>query len=343
MKTQETMDGRRLDPVIRHLLAGLLVVLPFADAASAEFVGIEVVQKDNECPPPEDCAFDCPNLTCNVYAVFDGTDPGDLVIAVAGIPEFPLNISVINGKFYQHEFGEDRAPNCALIPAFPCLAFDTFVTIGVKCDDGTDATSLTPGWPGFTNDSLGGDNGGEDLAWFVTPNDQQGWPDETGRVLIGQFSTRHGDGIMGTVFLSGFSGPEGDPFQEYLSFECLKDQEPPTGACCDDATGTCTDGVTEADCLAAGERYGGDASDCATIDPPCEPPTGACCLTDQTCVTHLSEADCTAQGGAFAGEGTACFCGEPIPTVSQWGLSVMTVLLLAAAALVIARRRVPAV
>ncbi len=55
--------------------------------------------------------------------------------------------------------------------------------------------------------------------------------------------------------------------------------------------GACTDDETQSDCEGDGRRYGGDGSDCATIDPPCIPPSA----TD-------------------------------IPTVSEWGLIVMTLI-----------------
>ncbi|MFQ5495617.1 MAG: DUF4215 domain-containing protein [Phycisphaerae bacterium] len=68
---------------------------------------------------------------------------------------------------------------------------------------------------------------------------------------------------------------------------------------------------------------------------------GACCLPGATCVTHLNEADCLAQGGAYAGDGTSCACRAqaPIPAISQWGLVAMTLLVLAAGTVVLARRR----
>jgi len=69
--------------------------------------------------------------------------------------------------------------------------------------------------------------------------------------------------------------------------------------------------------------------------------TGACCLPDDTCVTHLSEEYCVGQGGTYAGDGTPCACSaEPrVPAVSEWGLVALTLLVLAAGTLVLARRR----
>jgi hypothetical protein len=69
------------------------------------------------------------------------------------------------------------------------------------------------------------------------------------------------------------------------SGECRADctcPPPPTGACCDQLTDTCTEGLTEAECAddsADQNRWGGEGSTCATIDPPCQPcqePCSAC-------------------------------------------------------------------
>ncbi len=64
----------------------------------------------------------------------------------------------------------------------------------------------------------------------------------------------------------------------------------PTGACCNTATGGCNDGVTQANCAGAAQQW--NPGSCAGLNPPCSP-TGA------------------------------------IPAVSEWGLIVLTLLLLA--------------
>jgi hypothetical protein len=55
---------------------------------------------------------------------------------------------------------------------------------------------------------------------------------------------------------SGYSSPTPTPGHAY-AYSC----SPPTGACCE-ANGSCTDGVTETDCLAGGGIYRGDGSSC---------------------------------------------------------------------------------
>jgi hypothetical protein len=114
---------------------------------------------------------------------------------------------------------------------------------------------------------------------------------------------------------------------------------PPTGACCDDATATCSEDVTQADCEAAESRWGGDGSDCATIDPACV--AGACCGPGPC--QETTEVGCEVKPGwKYRGAGTTCeeaICAD-IPTVSEWGLFAMSLGLLAAGAWVV-KKRIP--
>jgi hypothetical protein len=84
----------------------------------------------------------------------------------------------------------------------------------------------------------------------------------------------------------------------------------PTGACCDDPTATCTEDVTQADCEGAGSRWGGDGSDCATIDPPCV--AGACC-DDATakCNESVTQKHCEDAGSRWGGDGSDCATIDP--------------------------------
>jgi uncharacterized protein (TIGR03382 family) len=60
------------------------------------------------------------------------------------------------GTVFNHAFGSDTAPNAALIPAFPALAFDTFFDVGGQ------SVSFVPGSASTT--------GGEILGtWFTQP------------------------------------------------------------------------------------------------------------------------------------------------------------------------------
>lgn len=72
------------------------------------------------------------------------------------------------------------------------------------------------------------------------------------------------------------------------------------------------------------------------------PAVGACCDVPNNECTQYSEAECKALGKGFTyrGDGTPCGTdGTCIPTVSEWGLVVMAILVLSAATVVIMRRR----
>ncbi len=176
------------------LLAGVSAPLIMTASSDAGFLGVKATVKDHPLW-----------LVVNVYAIFDR--PGtDHMIAVTGTPNAPLNISVQKGTFYQHAFGTDRPPGAALVAAFPELAFDSFVTIGVKVlgpppNQPTDAMLLTPTWPGFGPSTLEMTTDG----WAVTPENAQGNPFDAvnsfpgnGQVLIGQFTSVTGTAILGT-------------------------------------------------------------------------------------------------------------------------------------------------
>jgi hypothetical protein len=188
------------------VLAGVGLPLVAAGSAHGGFVGITTEVKS---VPPQ-----TPNvggaLVVNVFATFDR--PGtDRFISAAGTPLSPMDISVVGGTFYQNQFGSDTAPSAALIPVFPSLAFDTFVTIGQKSTaQPAPPLTLTPGWAdsdgvpggsGFGPSTLGGDN----LSWANTPAAPNTDPfnpafiNGNGSVLIGQFTTLDGTGIVGML------------------------------------------------------------------------------------------------------------------------------------------------
>ena len=183
------------------VLAGVGAPLILTGFADAGFLGIKVVGKDNP--------FGI--LVCNVYAIFDR--PGeDRMEAVAGTLNTPLRIEVHNGTFYNTpNVGTDKAPSTFLISIFPSLAFDTFITIGVKAV-GTaagaqpkDNMSIRPGFPvGITGSILETNSSG----WGVASIYAQGDPFDSvnsfpgnGQILIGQYSTSNGTAISGTFLI----------------------------------------------------------------------------------------------------------------------------------------------
>ena len=87
--------------------------------------------------------------------------------------------------------------------------------------------------------------------------------------------------------------------------------QPLTGACCYE-DGSCTDGMTAADCASSGGDYGGDGTNCANadtdqngVDDFCDDivTLGACCYGDPAapiCV-NTTQTICEAAGGQYAG------------------------------------------
>ena len=82
---------------------------------------------------------------------------------------------------------------------------------------------------------------------------------------------------------------------------------PHYGACCDDTTGICNDGIEMMNCLPP-LRFAENTL-CADLDPACGEwePTGACCdYSTETCYPDKTQADCEGVGWDWLGEGTVC-------------------------------------
>ncbi|MCH2137245.1 MAG: hypothetical protein MK101_11830 [Phycisphaerales bacterium] len=187
------------------LFAGSIGMLAIAAAASASPVtGMSIETVENGIAG---------QTTHRIYA---NLEAGARLDAVYGNGEGALEIYTSDGSsFYQNNFGGDTSLqiNPQLIPVFPSLAFDSFVTIGLL-DSGNGNALLVAGfadgggWGAFNSAGyLGTSNG----SWLVTPNDAQG-AESDGRVLIGQFTANDGVEILGQVNLQG-SDAAGNTYQ----------------------------------------------------------------------------------------------------------------------------------
>ena len=182
------------------VLAGISAPLILTGSADAGFTGITTTAKPN--------AFGL--YVVNVYAEFDNSG-NDWMQSVAGTPVNPLSISVVGGTFWNHPtFGGDTAPSAALVGIFPSLAFDTFVTIGMKLTgtgpggQGIDGTTLVNYPQPIAGTGTFTING----SWAILGPMPQGNPFDpinsfpgNGQILIGQFSTSQGTAILGTFLL----------------------------------------------------------------------------------------------------------------------------------------------
>jgi len=182
---QLRMEGTAMKVKTLSVLAGISAPLIMTATADAGFVGITTTAKPNSF-----------NLyVVNVYAEFD--NPGnDWMQSVAGTPGTPMSITVIGGSFWNHPTaGGDTAPAAFAVDFYPSLAFDTFVTIGVKMvgvgGQPVDGTTLVNFPQPIAGSSIYTTNGSWALLGPLPQGDPFNPPDSypgNGQILIGQFS-----------------------------------------------------------------------------------------------------------------------------------------------------------
>jgi hypothetical protein len=171
------------------IVAGSLI----ASSAMADYTGLTSVNVDNGDG----------TWTAQIYANFSAAT--DELDAVFGDAQNALSIST-SGMFYQNALGgaTSNSINPALIPLFPSLALDSWVTIGLS--DQTDNALLNIGidFSGFeAGGSISTDNG----SWFATPDDPQVLAGADLRVLVGQFTMMGmDDNVSGVLNLQGKAG-----------------------------------------------------------------------------------------------------------------------------------------
>jgi hypothetical protein len=224
--------------------------------------------------------------TYRVYANF--TNPLDQVVAVYGQDVNPLSIST-TGTFYQNPGGGPTSSNInpALYGVVPELEYDSWVTIGTESQPnslnvlGVDFSSYELGSALLINDAFGG-------GWFVTPDSEPtAFPDGTGRVLLGQFTT---DGITTFSAALQYRAQNGESYveNESISFPDLVFGCTNSIACNYDAIATDDDGSCN---LPDGCT---DASAC-NYDLTAQCDNGSCILPDGCTNALACNYDLTAQ------------------------------------------------
>jgi hypothetical protein len=115
------------------------------------------------------------NWTVEIYAVLDD---GSRLDAVAGDGKLDKRVAISGGSFYQNAFGGNTsvAINPLLIPTFPELEYDSWVTIGAMDSTGAPylANALLDIGIDWTAFEAGGDIYTDNGTWFITPDDDQG-------------------------------------------------------------------------------------------------------------------------------------------------------------------------
>ena len=159
---------------------------------------------------------------------FISAHPEDFVSAVFGDAEYPLSIST-STEFYQDPLGATTPNNIfpTLYSSFPTLQFDSWISVGIESipDAGIGEANVNvvsaPEAPWNAEFDAGGNVAISDTvggAWFVLNGDANGYPDQNGRVLLGQFTT---DGTLsGQVNIQVFpEGQFGDEAYDLVTLE----------------------------------------------------------------------------------------------------------------------------
>lgn len=129
------------------------------------------------------------------YRFFVGNmAPNDKLSAVFGVDDGTALLVSSTTPFFQHENGGFSANqlNCDLFEEFPTLEYDSYVTIGrySNCDPGF-VSSIVLEPPGSLETFEDGDSlYFSDGAIYIFADPENAFPDELGRVLIGQFTTQ---------------------------------------------------------------------------------------------------------------------------------------------------------
>lgn len=184
-------------------LAAILACFP----SYGQFISVELEPHVIHAGPTPDGVDLSGYITYRLYVNLG--HESDFCSSVYGDVEFPLVIESTTG-FWQSPFGGLTGPdiNPLLLPAFPSLEFDSFVTIGratsgepggavnsieSNCDQW--ATSFNAGGAIEMDCLFGG-------AWFALNGDSNGLAGDDLRVLIGQFTT-NGE-LSGTINVQVF-------------------------------------------------------------------------------------------------------------------------------------------
>ncbi|MCZ6652284.1 MAG: hypothetical protein O7D91_04575 [Planctomycetota bacterium] len=296
------------------LLTSCALCIAFAQAARADYFGLEVIDRSSSypiCQDPSNAEIPFKLSLCEVHAIYD--NPTDRLISVAF-----TNVSTTDpAGFFQHPLGGNTAPPCAFISLYPTLVCDSFVSLGVDCFDLIDRTTTDPDFD-FTAFNTSGEVSG---GWFNSaPSSGQGDPDANGRVMIARFSYKQNKNTSGDVCI--FTQLDGSKDIVAFLLEPFDCSVPGGGL---PGSGQSDPGCVDAtgNCFEANATIGCDCTPCCnlicSLSPFCCDETwdGLCallaCDPDQGCDV-LACQDCN-NNGRKDGEDIACGGGETCGTI----------------------------
>ena len=302
------------------------IVLTITPSASADFVGVTTVYKDDP-----DTAFLCteangdnvfaPLAICNVFAAFD--NPNDALLSV-GNADLQVYDGVSPSVFFQHPFNPAvTAPTCFFIDfIFPDLICDTFITVGYECGPdpaGTDKSSPDMDFDPEEFAINGHIVGGWYNASHLNGQGEAGtWPDL--RVLFLQSAVGLGHTMSGDIDLFWWVDLQGETYAELdVPIDCAI-WKPDGFPCCDgDACTGDPDGCGDEwlDGVCTGPPVDCDDGNVCT-DDSCDPASGECvnqpndnpCPTDSDGDGDTDAADLAVLLGSWGpcGPGEPCEC-----------------------------------
>ena len=225
--------------------------------------------------------------------------PQDFVTAVYGNQADPLALTTTT-SFYQNVLGGVTAQsiNPLLLPSFPDLEFDSYVTIGLSqmadaaAGENAPSTATSPNQNWTQAFEAGGNLVIDDLVgglWFIYNGDANGFPDAQGRILLAQLTT-DGD-IGGTLNIQYFPGG-GEATSESFDLDALcaagEEDECTYAEPYEDCDGVCLNDV-DADGICD------EVDECVGTVDACGVCNGPGAINDCGC-SEIPEGDCDCDG-----------------------------------------------
>lgn len=275
--------------------------------------------------------FDCAEGLFN-----DTNDDCDRDLACAGSTESCLCVETIPGTEYIFAVGawDDIVPpplgTNVVINIFKKIDCDTIIPDGACCNtiDGTCAETPVEQCSCIENEI-------EQCVWYENKT--------CDLISCDRYTGACCDGVTGMCVDGLFPEDCLAEWQVYTKGASCIDVvcEEITGACCNTLNGTCYD-VIAGDCILDEWTTWTKGAPCSSMQ--CAADMGSCCDHDDGSCTMTTNAGCNCEKCAWDKGGDCatmdCMANfTPIPTVSEWGLAILALLLLVGAKIYFGRRQ----